>query len=730
MTQQELIQKTNDCISELVYEKTDLQKAYNYYAGKRDEKQFEYLEKNYGIGNPTSVSFTPLVKKHIDALIGEFLGVPTLPKISCKDSDTISNITREKQLKIANSLHDYLKGHFKNSLLSFIDNKDITDKAVKEQMDNMIKNINQSFVSRYEIAAQNVIEYIMQSKETDIETKRRQLFLDLLISGTPCYKVQPSSSDSNIELTVLDPLNTFFDRNPNSIYIKDSYRIVVRKWLTRTQILATYGKELSAEDVKKLKDRWLEFYSTYSGWYVREDTLEIDSRAIDNRQTNHPGHPVSQNWLNQIIPVYEVEWLETDKDFVMQRYSSVRIGEGIYILRGKDEHVVRSHDNPTYASLSVNGVFFLNRSNEPYSLMKACMDTQDKYDLLIYYRDNLIASSGNIGDWIDISLIPKNLGVDFPERVQKWIAYKKSGLGILDTTQEGRNNTGTSPLNTIFNGFDNTVKLQAIQAIQIAIDALENTLSSITGVFRERLNGIQYKDAVTNIQQGVNNSFVVTKQYYQQMDTITCEILTDCLDQAKIVWKNGLTGTLVLGDEKQRIFTALPEEFTVTDYDIHVISTTKILQEIQQLWSVVPEFIRAGQLPPDIMFDVMSAKSLTEIKSKVKLAMEENNAKDQMIQQLQQKLEQAGQQAQQLQQELQKTAKELESANSQKLEIEAEKAKMDNKVEWYKAETDRTFKETQARLAEKRTDIQIMQLRDGNPYNDKIASQGYTSMSQ
>jgi len=45
--------------------------------------------------------FTPLIKKHIDALIGEYLGTPIVPKIFCKDNDTISNIDREKQLKIA-----------------------------------------------------------------------------------------------------------------------------------------------------------------------------------------------------------------------------------------------------------------------------------------------------------------------------------------------------------------------------------------------------------------------------------------------------------------------------------------------------------------------------------------------------------------------------------------------------------------------------------------------------
>jgi hypothetical protein len=61
----------------------------------------------------------------------------------------------------------------------------------------------------------------------------------------------------------------------------------------------------------------------------------------------------------------------------------------------------------------------------------------------------------------------------------------------VDSTQEGRNDNGNAPLNTIFNGFDDTLKAQAVQAIELAIQSVEQTTSSITGVFRERLNGIE-----------------------------------------------------------------------------------------------------------------------------------------------------------------------------------------------------------------------------------------------
>ena len=89
------------------------------------------LEENFGLGSPTVVEFTPLLKKHVDALVGEYLGTPLLPKVSCKDSDTISNITREKQLQIMQGIVKFLKEHLSNSILQLLDGKDPTDKLVK-----------------------------------------------------------------------------------------------------------------------------------------------------------------------------------------------------------------------------------------------------------------------------------------------------------------------------------------------------------------------------------------------------------------------------------------------------------------------------------------------------------------------------------------------------------------------------------------------------------------------
>lgn len=722
MTQDELIKKTDSAISELVYDKVKLQKAYNYYNGFRDAEQFKYLEENFGIGNPTAVEFTPLIRKHVDALIGEYLGTPILPKISCKDEKTISSMTREKELLITKEVYNTVKQHLQNNILSFLESKDVNklkDPYIQETLSNLINDLNNNFISQYEIAAQDVIQYIMQNRQTDFKTKLWDLIKDLLITGYTFY--QPVKNNNNINLDILNPLDTFIDQNPNSPYIKDSYRVVVRKWLTKSQIINKYGKELSEDDLEKLKENWKQY--AYEG---KEDYIRLihsqgcQSLGIigDREAVVEPGNGRNYNY-NQ-IPVYEVEWTETDDDYVMQLYQTVRISDDIYVLRGKKEDVTRSIDNPSYCSLTVNGVYFKNKSNEPFSLVLACANLQDKYDLLLFYRDNLIANSGTAGDWIDESLIPTNLGVNWPERLKTWLAYKKQGIALLDTTQEGRMATGQAPINTIFNGYDDTVKAQAIQAIQLAIESVEQTCSSISGVFRERLNGIEAKDAVTNVKIGQSNSFTISKQWYSQMDLLTEEILTDCLNLAKKVYKKGLKGTLILGDKFQKIFTALPEHFTMSDWDIHVVSTGEVVKDLEQIKALIPDLIKSQSVSVDAIFDVITCKSLTEAKYAIKMAIKKQKEEQNVIGQLQQQVQQLQGELQNAQKELQKYQQKVEELNEAKLQIESAKQKADAEIRRYEAQTDRDYKQKRNENDLLRTKVEIEQLHDGNPYNDTM----------
>lgn len=92
----------------------------------------------------------------------------------------------------------------------------------------------------------------MQSRVIDFTNQRKILLTDLLISGTGYYKTYSSPNKTNVVLKVLNPVNTFIDRNPESPYLKNSARAVVREYMTKDQILAKYGDFLSVDDLAEL----------------------------------------------------------------------------------------------------------------------------------------------------------------------------------------------------------------------------------------------------------------------------------------------------------------------------------------------------------------------------------------------------------------------------------------------------------------------------------------------
>ena len=721
--QTEIIENIDRAINDLVYEKTQLIKAYNYYHGKRDPEQFRHLEENYGIGTATSVEFVPLVRKHVDVLIGEYLGVPLLPRISCKDKETLSNIHREKQLKIHSEVVTSLKKMLQNTIFSTVYGQEVKDPITERQLLETKASLESNFISDYEIAAQNIVDWIAQSQDIDFKEKRKTLLTDLLISGTCYYKTLKSSSETSMKLQVLNPLNTFIDRNPTSPYLKKSMRAVHREYMTKDQILAKYGHLILKEDLDVLDT--LEDFSIdgSSTTYLRSYDSVVGNTISDGILGGFEVTPLlpyerNTNKYFKMYPVYEVEWLKTEKEgkeYIVNRYEGVRIGGQIYIPLGKSEEVFRSITEPNECSLSINGIFYADRNGDPISLMLATANLQDKFDVLCFYRDNVIAESGTVGDWVDVAYLPKFLGSDLTERLMKWKAYKKQGLALIDSSQEG-----LPPMNTTFGGFDDTIKMQTIQAIDIAIQRVEETCSTITGVFREKLGGIEQRDAVTNVQVGVRQSSFITKQYYHTMDLMTREMLIDLLNLAKVVYKNGINGTLILGDKLNKTFTALPEYYTFTDHDVHIADTQDVLKEQETMKQLTFEFIKGGIVDPEVILEVVTATGLTKMKHDVLNAMRVKKEETNQLGQLSQQVEQLNQQLQQTTQEAQKLQQQVQSLNAEKLKLEKEKLEHIKAVEWFKARTDSSYKEEMLEWEKKRIQFEALQLLDNNKQNDEI----------
>ena len=732
------IEQIDRCITELVYQKTALRKAYNYYHGVRDAEQFKHLEENYGIGTPTSVTFTPLIKKHIDVLVGEYLELDSDMQVTCKDEATISKIQRDKKLKVDSEIYKFLQRYLQNAIINILleSKEPVNDPFVAKEIERIKNDVESSFESDYEIAAQNIIEYIKHSREIDLKNKLRELLTDLFIGGCCYYRVKPTGGKDNLKLDILNPLDTFIERNPNSFFLNKSRRAVIRRWLTRDEILEEFGEDLTDKAIAEIED----YFSGVQRWDYGDEHVVVSAsmdELLENGDSQNrptPGilaglevHPLwpsdAEEWhqdlSNRVIPVYECQWLEFDKSKNRSvLHEGIKIGQDVYITNGEPEYYIRSKSDPRSCKLNLNGMFFNDKNGQPFSLIQATMDLQDKYDLLIYFRDSLIASSGTIGDWIDLASVPEFLGVEMPERLMKWKAYKKNGMALYDSSQEG-----AQLLNTTFNGYDDTLKAQAIQAIQLAIDSVEQQASSISGVFAQKLGQIQEREAASNVKVGVHQSSLITKQYFHAMDLMQREVCYDLLDLAKFVFRKGFTGSIVLGDRLVKIFTVLPEHFTMTDYDIHIQDSAETYTKLQSAQQLNIELIRGGLSDAEMSMDILDAKNFTDLKKRINKSIQIKKAENNMVQQLQQQVQQYESDAKQSQKTISDLQNEIKRLQSQ-VEASAQ-AKIQNDVrkldiEEQEVRDKKSYNDKLIEVKEKQLEAELAQIRDGNPYNDQI----------
>lgn len=725
-----LVDMTDYIIGDLVHEKESLFKAYNYYNGVRDKYQYANLETNYGIGNPTSIKFTPLIRKHIDAIVGEFLTTDIKPHISCKDEKTLTNINRDKQLELTKELHDWVSKFLQNSIYESLqgkkqENEKIIDPIVDQEIKNIKESLDLNFISNYEIAGQNIVQYILQSRKIDFKNKLHQILLDLLISGEAYYKVLPTSNGTNFKIEVEDPLNTWVDKDPKSKYLKNGYKSVIRKWMTQEEIIIKYGNLLTKKDIDDLGE--LKDYDYINNHMILVTGSgarcgDYSNPGLLNNTGVHPEDTYNYNRKFELIPVYEVEWIDwvrtPNGKIKGNRYETIRIASDIYILLGEDKDAVRDMDATNEITLKLNGMFYTDGHGNPYSLMLKTADLQDEYDLLMYFKSNILALSGTKGAIVDVATLPEILGDNFEERLLKFIAYRKTGLSIIDSSQEGQ-----SP-NQIYGGFDDTVNPGSLQAIQIAIEIVENTASSITGVFRERLGGIQQRDAVANVEVGMQQSYIITKQYYQVMDTLVSEMLTDALNTARSVYKDGLTGQIILGDRKQ-IFTLMPKYYSQTDYDVHLINTADIIKELDLIKQLSIQLSSQNNVDPEILIIVSTSKSLTELKTQLLKSIKEKKIENNQLVKLTQELQQAQQVIEQMQKQLEASTKKINSLNERKLAIEQQDNQQKNNINWFKVKSDVDNKKRELDIIENRNKLEALQLVDNNPNNDKIKNEKY-----
>lgn len=726
-TEAYFISMVDAIIRELNYDKKLVKQQYAYYNGIRSSDKFCALTENEGIGAPFDVPFISLIRPRLRALIGIQLNHPFNYKITCNGDFAYTEIEEEKKIFLLNEYFSQINKDLQKNL-AYLGN--IKPEAQQGQQadthyytlyENALKNIKfdyaDDFVSTLEIEAQHILNHMIA--ELRLPHKIADLFEHLLIAGSAYYKVTIQELGFLPELEILNPVNFYHVKHNIKENVSSSSRAFYRKWMTKTEIMNSFGHELSDEEREDLDGTLNTFaYSADIYWSPEIEAQMASTNSVDVVNV----HTYGMNFYEyqwRYYPVYYCEWLannkikwtnpltnEEEERFQLDRYEGIRIGDahGLYLRMRKSPYVVRNMDNPYKCFLSFGGVYKGNENDyRPESMVRDLMEIQDASDIAYYLRKRVESQVFPAGIQVDIATLPAFLGSNTFERVSKMLAYMKQGFKLIDSIQEGVAAGGQ------YGGINNypaSVNSDLVGVFASTIELCEQDADKVTGVNRQMLGQMEQRDGLGVTKQSLVQTSLITKSWFNTLDLCINFLLTDLIEASRISCVEGRKYQYIHSG-KNKLFS-ISNKFKLASYSVFVTDKDAIYKDEETLRQVGMQFAQSGQLDPVSILEILASKSVTEVSSSIKNRL--NDKTKQEMDSMKSQLEQLGKENADLKKQVENIDQE-ELKRKQK-ELQLKEQEILAKIQEAKDDLAFKYKELEAKMAEvsKRTELEKLQI--------------------
>ena len=144
---------------------------------------------------------------------------------------------------------------------------------------------------------------------------------------------------------------------------------------------------------------------------------------------------------------------------------------------------------------------------------------------------------------------------------------------------------------------------------------------------------------------------------------------------------------------------------------------------MQNAQQINAQLIQGGLIDAEMAMDIIFAKNPTQLKRRMNKAIAAKKAENNMLGQLQQQVQQYESDAKQYQKTISDLQNEIQRLNSQvssaaQAKIENDSRKLD--IEEQEVKDKAQYNKDLIEIKNKQLDAEILQIRDGNPYNDQI----------
>ena len=572
-----------------------------------------------------------------------------------------------------------------------------------ELVDSSAPIMDPNEVSRYmklkysearEIKANRLLEYL--TKQLRIAEYKNDAYKHGLISGLEVAYVGIQHNEPVVE--VVNPLGFFYHKSPETKYIQDGLYAGFRTFMTSGDILDKFGEDLKPEWIKKIdqsrhggfrNSSGHEFPYYHGSQYLSEyrDGLYVegsysDSNNIDDWLVQHVewrsqrkvGFIDFTNEYGDIetdmvsedfeVPSYATKSVTTEKfgtkvtyytwttadgksfslnwSWIPEVWSAVRIGDDMYTQMGPKDVQFRSVSNPYKVKLGYHGIIYNAMNATPVSLMDRMKPFQYLYFIIMHKLKKLIAQDKGKIFHLDTTMVDPKLGWD------KTLYYlTQMNIDFYNPLQNA-DQPGWAQRGKVTGSTDMTVLNNIANYVDL-LRAIDEQISDVAGVNRQREGQTSSNEAVTNAQANIQMSAIITEPYNYLHDKNWEQVLESLLQATQTAYKGRhVVKQYILDDLSVSTIEISPNELTDADLGIFISNSFKDEALFQKLEGLAQAMIQNDKAKFSDMIKMLNTNSPQELESHI--IESETKAEQMMQQQFQQQTEAALQQQREAQQ--------------------------------------------------------------------------------
>lgn len=623
----------------------EIQRNYDLYNSLYDAKDLKYVTNpfNQEDGFPAMAQDYNIIRPKIDLLIGEETKRPFNFRV-CRTSDIASG-------EIQDNAYSMLMNYAQAYVMSKMGPE---ERAQYEQAaqtgEIMTPEEIQSYLTKdykdiVEITAYHSLNYLRNKLDIDHEFVKG--WRDALIGGLEYYYVGVLNGEPYVE--VVNPKEFKWAIGENTEFVHEADWCCRRMLMTAPQIYDRLYDKMDEKDLNELLEMIDGRPGKSTGFGPDAGKLDNFNPIATKIYSKLPSHNPFAAGIDEIL-VYHVCWksykkigfvltinpetglpeefqvdefyksngseINVEWKWIIEIWEGYRIGEELYVGMEPIEYQYID-ESLNSQRLPYTGVIYSNANSKGKSLVNIMKPLQYMYIILWYRLELAIARDKGKVINVDITQIPKSMGID----PAKWLHYLSAvGVNFINPYEEGWDipgrEGGKAAAYNQMSSQDLSMSNTIVGYIQL-MDKIEAMVGEISGVSAQRQGAISSNELVGNVERSVTQSAHITEPLFWMHNQVKKHVLIMLLNTAKSVWgKNDRKYLNYILDDTTRAFLELSDEFPYETFDVFITDSTKENMVIEQIKQLVQPAMQNGASIMDVI-DILTTDNVSMLKQKM-----------------------------------------------------------------------------------------------------------------